>query len=75
MTAPEPVEEQVARVADKLAGEFSGAVGPGVIRNLVDEVYATYADARISQFVPVLVDRTVRERMRLPAAGHGTRSD
>jgi hypothetical protein len=62
-----PVEEQVAHVADRLAAEYGDTVGPGVVRDLVDQAYSPYRQARVTQFVPVLVDRTVRQRLRSAA--------
>lgn len=59
-----PVEEQVARVADRLTAEYGDTVGAGVVRELVDEEYSPYRAARVTQFVPVLVDRSVRRRLR-----------
>ena len=59
-----PVETQVAKLADQLAREFAGRVGDGEVRGMVDEAYTPYRDARVTQFVPVLVDRSVRQRLR-----------
>lgn len=64
MTDVIPVEEQVARVADRLTAEYGEKVGSGVVRKLVDEEYLPYRQARVTQFVPVLVDRSVRQRLR-----------
>ncbi|MBV9487303.1 MAG: hypothetical protein JO246_14745, partial [Frankiaceae bacterium] len=35
-----------------------------VVRGLVSEVYGELAASRVTQFVPVLVDRGVRQRLR-----------
>jgi hypothetical protein len=59
-----PVEEQVARVADRLSAEYGDRVAPGVVRELVDQEFSPYRQARVTQFVPVLVDRSVRRRLR-----------
>lgn len=61
-----PVEEQVAHVADRLERDYAGKVPDGVVRGLVDKAYRPYAHARVTQFVPVLVDRLVREQLRRP---------
>lgn len=66
-TSGMPVEEQVAHVADRLAVEYGETVGAGVVRELVDEAYSPYRQARVTQFVPVLVDRSVRQRLRSAA--------
>ena len=59
-----PVEEQVAHVADRLVDDFAGRVDDREVRNLVTEVYSGYSQARVTQFVPVLVDRSVRQQLR-----------
>lgn len=64
MTNAVPVEQQVERIADRLTVEYGDAVGPGVVRQLVDEAYSPYRQARVTQFVPVLVARSVRQRLR-----------
>lgn len=66
-TSGMPVEEQVAHVADRLAVEYADTVGAGVVRELVDQAYSPFRQARVTQFVPVLVDRSVRQRLRAAA--------
>jgi hypothetical protein len=58
------VEEQVAKIADRLADEYADRVPAVVVRGLVSEAYTPLRGARVTQFVPVLVDRTVRQRLR-----------
>jgi hypothetical protein len=62
------VESQVAKVADRLAVEYADKVPDGVVRELVDDAYGPLRTARVTQFVPVLVDRSVRERLRARGA-------
>jgi hypothetical protein len=59
--------EQVDKVAQRLADEFSGSVPDPVVRDLVTEAYGEMSSARVTQFVPVLVDRRVRARLRAGA--------
>ena len=59
-----PVDKQVEHVTERLVHDFAGEVDDGVVRSLVNEVYSAYADARVLQFVPVLVDRSVRQQLR-----------
>ena len=59
-----PVEQQVAHVADRLVDDFAGQFDDREVRSLVTEVYADYSQARVKQFVPVLVDRSVRQQLR-----------
>jgi hypothetical protein len=56
--------DQVDKVTQRLAEEFSGTVPDQVLRGLVSEVYGDLSSARVTQFVPVLVDRGVRQRLR-----------
>lgn len=64
MTAsPSRVEDQLVQVADRLHTEFAG-VPDSRLRELVDEAYAPYRTAKVTNFVPVLVHRSVREQLR-----------
>lgn len=58
------VEDQVARVAERLESEYGDRVPTGVVQQLVDAAYSPMKKAKVTQFVPVLVDRTVREQLR-----------
>lgn len=58
------VVEQVGKLAQRLSDEYSGKVPDPVVRHLVDEAYHEMESARVTQFVPVLVDRNVRARLR-----------
>jgi hypothetical protein len=59
--------DQVDKVAQRLADEFSGSVPDPELRRIVVEVYGEMSSARVTQFVPVLVDRGVRARLRARA--------
>jgi hypothetical protein len=56
--------DQVDKVAQRLSDEFSATVPDPEVRRLVNEVYGEMSSARVTQFVPVLVDRGVRARLR-----------
>jgi hypothetical protein len=56
--------EAVDKVTQRLADEFSGSVPDPELRRIVTEVYGEMSSARVTQFVPVLVDRGVRARLR-----------
>jgi hypothetical protein len=60
----QPLEQQVAHVADRLVDDFAGQVDGREVRSLVTEVYSGFSHARVTQFVPVLVDRSVRQSLR-----------
>lgn len=59
-----PVEQQVASVADRLVRDYAGQVPESVVRDLVTQAWREYAQARVQHFIPVLVDRSVRQRLR-----------
>jgi hypothetical protein len=61
------LDEAVDKVAQRLADEFSPSFPDQTVRRLVDEVYGEFAAAKVTQFVPVLVDRGVRARIRAQA--------
>jgi hypothetical protein len=62
------IEDQVAKVADRLASEYADRVPDRVVRDLVHDAYLPLSSARVTQFVPVLVDRSVREQLRRQSA-------
>lgn len=59
-----PVEQQVAHITERLVDDFAGQVDGTEVRSLVSEVYSGYSHAKVQQFVPVLVDRSVRQHLR-----------
>lgn len=61
---PMPVEKQVEHVTERLVHDFDGQVEGVVVRQLVQDAYSDFAQAKVQQFVPVLVDRSVRRQLR-----------
>jgi hypothetical protein len=59
------VEDQVAKVAERLADEYAEWVPGPVVKQMVDAAYRPMKTAKVTQFVPVLVARTVREQLRI----------
>jgi len=57
------VEIQIAHVSDRLVHDYAGLVAGDVVRALVTDAYRSNRTARITQFLPVLIDRAVRERL------------
>ena len=57
------VDVQVAHLADRLVADYADTLPDSDVRSVVSRVYAAYAQARVTQFVPVLVDRRVREEL------------
>lgn len=58
----------IARVVESLRSRFPEA-DRGDIDACVERVQARYADARVREYVPVMVEREVSEALRNPAAG------
>ena len=73
MTNGEPIEGQGVEVQKRfvmssLEAEFGDAVDHDVLEAVVDADFARFDDATIKDFVPVLVEKDVRERiLRRPA--------
>jgi hypothetical protein len=59
-----PVDKQVEHVAERLVHDFAGRVDDAEVRSLVNATYSAYVQAPVQQFVPVLVDRSVRQQLR-----------
>ena len=57
------VDVQVAHLTDRLVADFAGQLPDAVVRSAVWQAYEAYAGARVTQFVPVLIDRAVREEL------------
>ena len=58
------LDQQVVRVAERLVADYAGQVSDAQVRRLVDDAFRQLGEARITQFVPVLVDRSVRDALR-----------
>lgn len=58
----------IARVVESLRSRFPKA-DRGDIDAYVEQVRARYADARVREYVPVMVEREVSEVLRNPAGG------
>ena len=59
------VEDQLRRLAVRLLAEAGGDPAmEGALRRHLDASCARFATARVRQFVPILVEREVRRRLR-----------
>jgi len=58
----------ITDVTQRLMQEFAGTVALGVIERCVAAAAEHYADARIPIYVPMLVERSARARLREIAA-------
>jgi hypothetical protein len=57
------MEKQLVAITDRLTQDYGDRVGEDTVRLLVAENVRELLEARITQFVPVLVDKAVRERL------------
>lgn len=57
------VDVQVSHVTERLVHDYAGRVEDTVVREMVTAAYQGYAPARVTQFLPVLIDREVRQRL------------
>lgn len=53
-----------AAICDRLGRRFPGRVMRAVIERIVADEFATFTGARITSFVPLLVERRAGERLR-----------
>jgi hypothetical protein len=56
-------ERRVERVVESLQGRLGATVGLDLIRAEVEAGFAAYTQARVREFVPVLVEARVRSRL------------
>jgi hypothetical protein len=78
VTGPQTMEEiqssteqlgaQLDQVADRLVDEYTG-IDEGTVRERVTEESRQFADAKVHVFVPILVERAVREKLSETHAG------
>ena len=58
------VNNRVFDATQRLVEEFSGSVPEDMIEAIIDDSIARWADAPVQAFVPVLVERRARQRLR-----------
>jgi hypothetical protein len=61
--AEEVVDLELASVAKTLSVKLADAATPEQVRTAVSEAAANLRPARITRFIPVLVEKRVRERL------------
>jgi protein-tyrosine-phosphatase len=66
------LEFDLSAVAARVAAEFTGIVSPETVKRFLDENVDQYRDAPVQRFVPVMVERFTRERLRALAQAEGT---
>lgn len=58
------LEQQLGRVADQLTRKFADRTDQVAVHDAVFREASRYQGARVTQYIPVLVQRTVQERLR-----------
>ena len=58
------IKVQVSRVEQRLLDDFSENVSQDLVRQYVREAHSALATARITQFIPILVEQQARGRLR-----------
>ena len=64
---PTRLDVQLARVRTRLHEQFDGRVDPSTVDDVVRRAAARFQGARITQYVPTLVDRVARDTLRQQA--------
>ncbi len=68
MNKPEHEDEAIEHVVDRLTEKFD-TVPADVVASTVHETHETFDDARVRDYVPVIVEHDARERLRTVAVG------
>jgi hypothetical protein len=62
--SPRAMDDQLHRVADRLGRKYGDRAAGSEIQTAVFEEAERYRDARVKQYIPVLVQHAVQERLR-----------
>ncbi|HEV8573203.1 MAG TPA: hypothetical protein VGR43_00705 [Dehalococcoidia bacterium] len=63
MVSQEPVRSRVNEAVDRLTDEFRRVFSPETVRDLVMAPFESYCEARIADFMPLLVYRSTRTQL------------
>ncbi len=64
-------DEMVSHICSQLSEEFTGTFGSETIQRFVSESFQTLTSARVQAFVPLLIHRFARERLRAAGQAEG----
>jgi hypothetical protein len=80
MSADDPVSKRINDAVQRLVEEFRDAIPSETVVQSVEEAVEAYRDARVTDFIPLLVYRSTREYLgtmaqdrRRRATSHSTR--
>ena len=60
---PPPAEKTIAEIVERLSARFPG-YPTATIRDVVTHSYGEFADARVRDFVEVLVEKQAKKRLK-----------
>jgi arsenate reductase len=69
--APLEMRPAIRSASSRLAKEFAGTFGTETIQRFIADSYTSLHDAKVQSFVPLLVERFARERLRALARVEG----
>ena len=60
--------DAIARVVDALEAEFAGRIPAGTVADTVADVHGRFRDAKVREFVPLMVERRAHAKLAALAA-------
>ena len=70
MLASRAERAAIARVVQRLSAKFS-MLDPAVVQRVVQDTHARFAGHPTREFVPILVEDSARDRLRVTPVRHG----
>lgn len=64
-------DEMVEHICEQLAREFTGTFTPETVKRFVSESFDSLANAKVKAFVPLLIHRFAKERLRAAGQAEG----
>jgi protein-tyrosine-phosphatase len=65
------LDKAVAQACTRLADDFAGTFSVETVRRYVDDSRARWADARVTTYLPIMIERFARQRLRALAKVEG----
>jgi hypothetical protein len=63
MSSEDPVSKRINDAVQRLVEEFKGTIPREIVMRSAKEAMGAYQDARISDYIPLLVYRSTREQL------------
>lgn len=63
-TAERALPDAIQELTDRLTASFANLLTAAVVRDVVQDCYQPLSDARIPNYVPILVEHNSRSRLR-----------